>query len=215
VKLLFFDDFKLGILKADAVVDVSAVVRDIPHTGPHDLISGLIERFADYRARLEEAGLRFSGLSPDGLLPEIVERPDHTWFVGVQFHPELKSKPFDPHPLFAGFIAAAVKQLTPQPIKFMEFNLVGVDARDHQVSATGAALPAILLWMNQVSPFRLDLKPAGTETRFDLYYEYRFDEGGNDRLFAGPPEAGPRLLAQQLRIWLVRDACSETQHLSR
>jgi len=104
---------------------------------------------------------------------------------------------------------------SPQPIKFMEFNLVGVDARDHQVSATGAALPAILLWMNQVSPFRLDLKPAGTETRFDLYYEYRFDEGGNDRLFAGPPEAGPRLLAQQLRIWLVRDACSETQHLSR
>jgi CTP synthase (UTP-ammonia lyase) len=44
----------------------------------------------------------FSGMSPDGLLPEIVERPDHPWFIGVQFHPELKSKPFDPHPLFAG-----------------------------------------------------------------------------------------------------------------
>ena len=46
----------------------------------------------------------FSGMSPDGTLPEIVERPDHPWFIGVQFHPELKSKPFDPHPLFAGFI---------------------------------------------------------------------------------------------------------------
>ena len=63
-----------------------------------------------YRDTLEEAGLRFSGLSPDGKLPEIVERPDHPWFVGVQYHPELKSKPFAPHPLFEGFIAAAVKQ---------------------------------------------------------------------------------------------------------
>jgi CTP synthase len=63
-----------------------------------------------YRDALEKGGLVFSGLSPDGMLPEIVERPDHPWFVGVQFHPELKSKPFDPHPLFASFIAAAVKQ---------------------------------------------------------------------------------------------------------
>jgi CTP synthase len=63
-----------------------------------------------YRAALEQGGLVFSGMSPDGLLPEIVERPDHPWFVGVQFHPELKSRPFDPHPLFAGFIAAALRQ---------------------------------------------------------------------------------------------------------
>ena len=63
-----------------------------------------------YRQRLEAGGLVFSGMSPDGLLPEIVERPDHPWFVGVQFHPELKSRPFDPHPLFAGFIAAALQQ---------------------------------------------------------------------------------------------------------
>ena len=59
---------------------------------------------------LEKGGLVFSGMSPDGLLPEIIERPDHPWFVGVQFHPELKSRPFDPHPLFAGFIAAALEQ---------------------------------------------------------------------------------------------------------
>ena len=63
-----------------------------------------------YRERLEATGLRFSGMSPDGVLPEIVEYPDHPWFIGVQYHPELKSKPFKPHPLFAGFIAASVTQ---------------------------------------------------------------------------------------------------------
>ncbi|MFA7439831.1 MAG: CTP synthase [Sphingomonadaceae bacterium] len=63
-----------------------------------------------YREELERGGMVFTGLSPDGRLPEIVERPDHPWFVGVQFHPELKSRPFDPHPLFVSFIAAAVKQ---------------------------------------------------------------------------------------------------------
>jgi CTP synthase len=63
-----------------------------------------------YRQVLEEVGLEFVGMSPDGVLPEIVERPDHPWFVGVQFHPELKSRPFEPHPLFADFIRAAVVQ---------------------------------------------------------------------------------------------------------
>jgi CTP synthase len=64
----------------------------------------------NYRDRLEGAGMRFSGMSPDGVLPEIVEFSDHPWFVGVQFHPELRSKPFDPHPLFTSFIKAAVDQ---------------------------------------------------------------------------------------------------------
>ena len=64
----------------------------------------------NYRDKLAAAGLRFTGMSPDGLLPEIIERPDHPWFIGVQFHPELKSKPFDPHPLFVSFITAAIKQ---------------------------------------------------------------------------------------------------------
>ena len=63
-----------------------------------------------YKDALEKEGLVFSGMSPDGRLPEIVERPDHPWFIGVQFHPELKSRPFEPHPLFAGFIEAALKQ---------------------------------------------------------------------------------------------------------
>ena len=63
-----------------------------------------------YRERLCDAGMEVAGLSPDGALAEIVERPDHPWFVGVQFHPELTSRPFQPHPLFASFIGAAVRQ---------------------------------------------------------------------------------------------------------
>jgi CTP synthase len=63
-----------------------------------------------YRKRLEDAGLEFAGMSPDGLLPETVEYSDHPWFIGVQYHPELKSKPLAPHPLFASFIEAAKVQ---------------------------------------------------------------------------------------------------------
>ena len=63
-----------------------------------------------YKDRLEQHGLKFSGLSPDVVLPEIVEYDDHPWFIGVQFHPELKSRPFEPHPLFASFIKAAMVQ---------------------------------------------------------------------------------------------------------
>ncbi len=63
-----------------------------------------------YKDRLAQRGMRFSGMSPDGLLPEIVEYADHPWFIGVQFHPELKSRPFAPHPLFSSFIGAAVEQ---------------------------------------------------------------------------------------------------------
>ncbi len=64
----------------------------------------------DYKERLEDSGLVFSGMSPDGVLPETIEYADHPWFIGVQYHPELKSRPFEPHPLFASFISAAVDQ---------------------------------------------------------------------------------------------------------
>jgi CTP synthase len=64
----------------------------------------------DYKERLEACGLVFSGMSPDGVLPETIEYADHPWFIGVQYHPELKSRPFEPHPLFASFISAAVDQ---------------------------------------------------------------------------------------------------------
>ena len=65
------------------------------------------ENLEHLRERLEAAGLCFSGTSPDGLLPETVEHVGHPWFIGVQFHPELKSRPFEPHPLFKGFVGAA------------------------------------------------------------------------------------------------------------
>ena len=64
----------------------------------------------NFRTALEDQGMIFSGVSPDGVLPEIVEIPEHPWFIGVQFHPELKSRPFAPHPLFASFIEAALAQ---------------------------------------------------------------------------------------------------------
>ena len=64
----------------------------------------------DYMAELEKTGLVFSGMSPDGVLPETIEYEDHPWFIAVQYHPELKSRPFEPHPLFASFIAAAIEQ---------------------------------------------------------------------------------------------------------
>jgi CTP synthase len=63
-----------------------------------------------YKDRLEQHGMRFCGMSPDGVLPEIIEYADHPWFIGVQFHPELKSRPFEPHPLFSSFIGAAVER---------------------------------------------------------------------------------------------------------
>ncbi|WP_455477353.1 CTP synthase [Bartonella sp. B41] len=64
----------------------------------------------DYKDKLEQCGLIFSGMSPDGILPETIEYMDHPWFIGVQYHPELKSCPFNPHPLFSSFIEAAIEQ---------------------------------------------------------------------------------------------------------
>ncbi len=81
--------------------------------GSEDIVERHRHRYEvniNFKDALEKVGLKFSGLSPDGILPEIVELPDHPWFVGVQFHPELKSKPFDPHPLFTSFIGAAIAQ---------------------------------------------------------------------------------------------------------
>ena len=72
----------------------------------------------NYRHELEKHGIVFSGMSPDGALPEILEINDHPWFVGVQFHPELKSRPFSPHPLFADFIRAASRTIPPH-LKFL------------------------------------------------------------------------------------------------
>jgi len=100
---------RLGAYPADLAE--GSLVRSIYRTGAiQERHRHRYEVNVRYRERLEAAGMRFSGMSPDGVLPEIVELPSHPWFIGVQFHPELKSKPFDPHPLFRGFIEAAVRQ---------------------------------------------------------------------------------------------------------
>jgi len=92
----------------EAVLTPGSKVAEI-YGGPviHERHRHRYEVNISYREAIENTGLAFSGLSPDGVLPEICERADHPWFVGVQFHPELKSRPFDPHPLFTGFIGAA------------------------------------------------------------------------------------------------------------
>ena len=93
----------------EAALDGNSVVASIyGGTTIHERHRHRYEVNTGYKDALEKGGLVFSGMLPDGMLPEIVERPDHPWFVGVQFHPELKSKPFDPHPLFASFVQAAV-----------------------------------------------------------------------------------------------------------
>jgi CTP synthase len=101
---------RLGAYAAKLAED--SLVREV-YRGAAEITERHRHRYevnVNYKDRLEQVGLRFSGMSPDGTLPEIVERPEHPWFIGVQFHPELKSKPFDPHPLFRGFIGAAVRQ---------------------------------------------------------------------------------------------------------
>jgi CTP synthase len=101
---------RLGAFEAALAED--SLVRDIYGGAAHisERHRHRYEVNIHYRDALEATGLRFSGLSPDGVLPEIIEYPNHPWFIGVQYHPELKSKPFAPHPLFEGFIAAAVRQ---------------------------------------------------------------------------------------------------------
>ena len=103
---------------------------------------------------------------------------------------------------------------TSQEVRFLEFELVGVDSRERTVSHAKGAAQDILIHTNQFSPFRMELRPAGSEVRFDLYYEYRFQEGEMQVRLAGPLVGAPRLLAQMQRF-LARDACSETQHRAR
>ena len=96
-----------------------------------------------------------------------------------------------------------------QEVRFLEFDLVGVNDRDRTVSDARADLPAILLHTNEVSPFRLTLKTAGTEARYDLYYQYLFNEGD---LTSALEPAPVQLFAQQLQRFMARDACGSHQH---
>lgn len=102
-----------------------------------------------------------------------------------------------------------------QPVQFLEFELVGVDGGERTVSAGKAEARDIQLFTGQSTPFQLALKTAGSEARFDLYYQYRFQEGDHDRIVAGPFAGGRFLLAQATQRFMVRDACSEAQHRVR
>jgi hypothetical protein len=101
-----------------------------------------------------------------------------------------------------------------QPIRFLEFDLVGADGQGRTVSQAKAAARDIQIFTSQASPFQLELQLAGSETRFDLYYEYQFHIEENEAMLAGPPVHVPRLFAQANRF-LARDVCSETQHRVR
>jgi CTP synthase len=97
--------FPAALAKGSRVSEVYGSATEISERHRHRY-----EVNTNYKQQLESTGLVFSGMSPDGKLPEIIEYPDHPWFIGVQYHPELKSKPFDPHPLFVSFIKAALDQ---------------------------------------------------------------------------------------------------------
>ncbi|MEJ4082167.1 CTP synthase, partial [Brucella abortus] len=100
---------RLGAYEAVLKPD-SKIAQIYGSTDIHERHRHRYEVNIDYKDRLEAAGLNFAGMSPDGVLPETVEYADHPWFIGVQYHPELKSRPFEPHPLFASFIEADIEQ---------------------------------------------------------------------------------------------------------
>jgi len=101
-----------------------------------------------------------------------------------------------------------------QPIRFLELQVVGVDAQGRQTAEATAKTPDIQILTSQQSPFQLDLRTVGTEVRFDLYYQYRFNQEWDNAMVAGPSTVGPRLYAQT-NTNMVRDVCSPTQHLAR
>jgi len=99
-----------------------------------------------------------------------------------------------------------------QPVRYLELELVGVDSRDRTVSEAGTKARDIELLTNQSTPFQVNLRPMGGESRFDLYYRYVFQDGGRDGLIASLAWDGPILLAQSQKQFRVRDACSESMH---
>jgi hypothetical protein len=101
-----------------------------------------------------------------------------------------------------------------QPIQYLELELVGVDAQERTTAQTTGAVRNVQLMTNQSTPFQLELKTAGTEVRFDLYYHYRFEPEFDSAMLAGPPMTSPRLAAQT-QTFLVRDACGANQHRAR
>jgi hypothetical protein len=102
-----------------------------------------------------------------------------------------------------------------QPVRYLELELVGVDSRERTVSEAGTKAQDIELLTNQSTPFQVNLRPMGGESRFDLYYRYVFQDGGRDGFIASLAWDGPILFAQSQKQFRVRDACSETLHRVR
>ena len=143
MKLIYFDDYRLGVVKGDAVVDVSAVVQDIPHSGPHNLISGLIERFADCRGRLEDAAARGQGV-PLATIPESYEEAMKSLPEARKHADDLLIYDNTPngrgHRLVARFIAGELVKIShtlPEWLKDVFGRELRNDARQQEKSARG------------------------------------------------------------------------------
>lgn len=119
-----------------------------------------------------------------------------------------------PEPTVVEVSGLAFNPWQSQPVRSLELELVGVDSRERTVSEVGAEARDTQILTNQSTPFHLRLRTAGSESRLDLYYRYKFQDGGRDRMLAALAWDGPVLLAQQVQF-RVRDACSESQHRVR
>lgn len=119
-----------------------------------------------------------------------------------------------PEPGFLRVEGVAQNPWSSQEVRFLEVEIVGVNNQERTVSHAKGAAQDILIRTNQFSPFQMELRPAGSEVRFDLYYEYRFQDVEEQARLAGLLVGAPRVLAQTQRF-LARDACSETQHRAR
>lgn len=117
-----------------------------------------------------------------------------------------------PEPGHLQMAGVAFNPWSSQPVRFLEFDLVGVDDHEGTVSGAKAEARDLQIFTNQSTPFQLDLRTAGTEVRFDLYYQYIFQDRGHGVVVSGPLPPGSFHLVQQTNRFLVRDACSETQH---
>lgn len=130
-------------------------------------------------------------------------------------HVELYWNCSNPEPNLLRLDGVAVNPWSDQPVRFLEFELAGVSANERTVSEAKAEARDIQIFTNQSSPFRMDLRMAGGEVRYDLFYQYRFQDGDHYPVAARLVSMGPFLLAQRTNRFMVRDACSETQHLAR
>lgn len=140
--------------------------------------------------------------------------PGYTHHVG-NAHVDLYWNCMRPEPGILQVAGLAFNPWGDQPILFLEFEFVGVGGNERTVSSAKTEARDLQLLTGQSTPFQLDLKTAGSEARFDLYYQYRFQEGDHNRIVAGPFAGGRFLLAQATQRFMVRDACSESQHRVR